>query len=139
MNKALNQTLASLPDDTRVYVGHEYTKANVAFSASVDPDNEAIKKLKSFVDSNEVTTGAFTIGDEKEHNVRRSAVLRSIEPNLVRVAQVFMRLSSPAVLKATGAKSDVEAMGALREMKVRPAAPHFPADRSDVAQNNFKG
>lgn len=77
MDTALNTTLSALPDDTVVYCGHEYTKANVAFSSSVDPDNEAIKKLKSFCESNEVTTGKFTIGDEKAHNVRCAGVLYS--------------------------------------------------------------
>lgn len=42
-----------------------------AFSSSVDPSNPDIQKLKEFVQNNEVTTGKFTIADEKKHNVRR--------------------------------------------------------------------
>lgn len=119
MDKALNTTLASLPDDTVCYVGHEYTKANVAFAASVDPDNEAIKQIKAFCDSNDMTTGKFTIGDEKKHNVRSLSACLTREETLQDGAQVFMRLDSDAVKKHTGATSATEAMAKLREMKVR--------------------
>ncbi|GAA5904085.1 hypothetical protein JCM8208_003441 [Rhodotorula glutinis] len=98
MHEALNVKLASLPDDTVTYVGHEYTASNVAFSSKVEPDNEAIQKLVEYCKANDVTTGKFTIGDEKQHNV-------------------FMRTSSPAVQKATGATDPVQVMGTLREMK----------------------
>ncbi|UYF98416.1 MULTISPECIES: hydroxyacylglutathione hydrolase [unclassified Halomonas] len=36
------QTLAKLPDDTLVFGGHEYTKANLTFARAADPDNKAI-------------------------------------------------------------------------------------------------
>ena len=44
--------------------GHEYTKANVKFAASVS-QRDAVQKLHSFAENNKVTTGKFTIGDEK--------------------------------------------------------------------------
>ena len=37
------QKLASLPDDTLVCSGHEYTAANLRFAASLDPENEALQ------------------------------------------------------------------------------------------------
>ncbi|KAI9743168.1 MAG: Cytoplasmic glyoxalase II [Claussenomyces sp. TS43310] len=64
MHVALNKTLAALPDDTRVYPGHEYTKANVKFAASVS-QSPAVKKLQEYAESNKETQGKFTIGDEK--------------------------------------------------------------------------
>ncbi|PNS17598.1 hypothetical protein CAC42_2993 [Sphaceloma murrayae] len=97
MHKALNETLAALPDDTKVYPGHEYTKSNVKFAVTV-AQNEAIKKLEDFANNNKQTQGKFTIGDEKKHNV-------------------FMMLSDPAIQKATGRTSAVDVMGQLREMK----------------------
>ncbi|KAI0193992.1 hydroxyacylglutathione hydrolase [Xylaria flabelliformis] len=97
MNTALNKTLASLPDDTKVYPGHEYTKSNVKFGISV-LQNAAIKNLQSFAENNKETQGKFTIGDEKKHNV-------------------FMRVDDPEIQKATGKTDPVEVMGALREMK----------------------
>lgn len=36
--------LARLPGDTRVCCGHEYTLANAAFAASVEPDNPALRR-----------------------------------------------------------------------------------------------
>lgn len=69
MHVALNEKLASLPDDTVTYVGHEYTASNVAFSRKIEPENEAIQRLERYCRENDVTTGKFTIGDEKEHNV----------------------------------------------------------------------
>lgn len=36
------KTLRALPDDTRVYCGHEYTLANARFAVTVDPDNEQL-------------------------------------------------------------------------------------------------
>ena len=36
------QRLAALPDQTRVWVGHEYTVANLRFAAAVEPDNPEI-------------------------------------------------------------------------------------------------
>ncbi|RDA89531.1 hypothetical protein CP533_2939 [Ophiocordyceps camponoti-saundersi (nom. inval.)] len=37
MHEALNKRLASLPDDTVVYPGHEYTASNAKFAMSVQP------------------------------------------------------------------------------------------------------
>ena len=34
--------LRALPDDTRVYCGHEYTLANVQFALTIEPDNAAL-------------------------------------------------------------------------------------------------
>lgn len=97
MHHALNKVLASLPDDTKVFPGHEYTKSNIRFGLSVC-ENEHMRKLKEFCDKHKETQGKFTIGDEKKHNV-------------------FMMVEDPAVQKATGATDPVEVMARLREMK----------------------
>ncbi|HTR13491.1 MAG TPA: hydroxyacylglutathione hydrolase [Roseiarcus sp.] len=36
--------IAALPPETRVYCGHEYTKANGAFAATIEPDNPDLKR-----------------------------------------------------------------------------------------------
>ncbi|PMD46322.1 hydroxyacylglutathione hydrolase [Hyaloscypha variabilis F] len=97
MHTALNKTLASVPDDTKVYPGHEYTKANVKFGISV-LQSEPLKKLQAFAEKNKETQGKFTIADEKQHNV-------------------FMRVDDPEIQKATGKSDPVEVMAKLREMK----------------------
>ncbi|KAM0787801.1 hypothetical protein ACM66B_003855 [Microbotryomycetes sp. NB124-2] len=98
MNAALNDKLAKLPDDTVTYVGHEYTASNVAFSKSIDPENEAIRQLVDYCKNNEVTTGKFTIKDEKAFNV-------------------FMRLQSQAVRDKAKTDDPIKAMAFLREAK----------------------
>ncbi|SPO21190.1 related to GLO4 - glyoxalase II (hydroxyacylglutathione hydrolase) [Ustilago trichophora] len=64
--------LSSLPDETLVYCGHEYTKSNVAFSAAILPESEdAISKLVRDLKEAKnggVTTGIYTIKDERKHN-----------------------------------------------------------------------
>lgn len=37
------QKIYGLPDDTRVYCGHEYTLSNLAFAETVEPDNRDIQ------------------------------------------------------------------------------------------------
>jgi hydroxyacylglutathione hydrolase len=65
MHKALNEVLAGLPDDTKVYPGHEYTKGNVKFAKTVLSGDDAIKRLDEYSQANKETQGKFTIGDEK--------------------------------------------------------------------------
>jgi glyoxylase-like metal-dependent hydrolase (beta-lactamase superfamily II) len=36
--------LAALPDETRVYCGHEYTQKNLEFAVSLEPGNKAATK-----------------------------------------------------------------------------------------------
>lgn len=68
MHTALNGTLAALPPDTRVYPGHEYTKGNVKFGATV-LQSDAMKKLQEFAARSKQTQGGCTLGDEKAWNV----------------------------------------------------------------------
>ncbi|KAF2279955.1 Metallo-hydrolase/oxidoreductase [Westerdykella ornata] len=100
MHRALNEVLAGLPDDTKVYPGHEYTKGNVKFAKTVvgEGDDEAVRRLDRYSLENKETQGKFTIGDEKKHNV-------------------FMRVNDPAIQKVVGLSDPVEVMGALRRMK----------------------
>ena len=98
MHTVLNSTLASLPPDTKVYPGHEYTKSNVKFLLTILPTSEPVKKLQLFADQNEETQGKFTIGDELTYNA-------------------FMMVGDPAVKAATGKTDPVDVMERLREMK----------------------
>ena len=38
------QRIAALPDDVRIYCGHEYTLANARFAAHADPDNRDVAR-----------------------------------------------------------------------------------------------
>lgn len=63
--------LAELPDDTRVYCGHEYTEANCRFAVTIDPENEAliayIKEVKQ-KRANGLPTIPSILGTEKKAN-----------------------------------------------------------------------
>lgn len=43
-------TLAALPDETKVYSGHEYAQSNARFALSVDKENDALKARTAEID-----------------------------------------------------------------------------------------
>ncbi|KQQ54326.1 MULTISPECIES: hydroxyacylglutathione hydrolase [Rhizobium/Agrobacterium group] len=65
------QKLMALPDETRVYFGHEYTLANARFAVTVDPENSALTERARAVEDMR-SKGEFTIpttiGLEKQTN-----------------------------------------------------------------------
>ncbi|HTK13151.1 MAG TPA: hydroxyacylglutathione hydrolase [Xanthobacteraceae bacterium] len=63
--------LRALPDDTKIYCGHEYTKANVKFAKTIEPGNAALDKRADEVDwlgSHGTPTIPVTMGAEKAAN-----------------------------------------------------------------------
>jgi hydroxyacylglutathione hydrolase len=86
MHEALSK-LGTLPDDTLVFNGHEYTKGSVKFGLTIEPDNKELKgyvsshytsqyevlvadgRLMQKAEKDSCTTGKSTIGDEKTWNV----------------------------------------------------------------------
>jgi hydroxyacylglutathione hydrolase len=52
--------LASLPAETRVYCGHEYTQANAAFALAVDPNNAILTRRAEEIDRLRAS-GKFTL------------------------------------------------------------------------------
>ena len=95
--------LRVLPDDFRLYCGHEYTAANVKFALTVEPDNAALKARAEEV-ARLRAAGKPTIptllGEEKKANV----FLRADEPSVA------------AALRLKGA-SPADVFGELRERK----------------------
>lgn len=65
------QKLAALPDETRVFFGHEYTLDNLAFAAFVEPGNPAIQARRQRVTA-ALDAGGFstpsTMAEEKATN-----------------------------------------------------------------------
>jgi len=63
--------LAALPDDTRVYCGHEYTLHNLAFARTVEPDNADIlafeRRARQLLQANQPTVPS-TMADERRIN-----------------------------------------------------------------------
>ena len=54
------EKLAELPDETRVYCGHEYTQANARFALTVDPENPMLAERAREVDELR-TAGKYTL------------------------------------------------------------------------------
>jgi hydroxyacylglutathione hydrolase len=84
--------LRGLPDETRIYCGHEYTKANVRFAKTIEPANAALtareKEVEKLVAAKEPTIPS-TMGSEKAAN----PFLRADVPE---VAQSVGLAGSPA-------------------------------------------
>ncbi len=97
--------LAALPDDVRVYSGHDYVISNARFALAADPDNAALKARAAEAERAKAE-GRFlvpsTIGEEKATN----PFLRAGEPALARA------------VKREGA-APVAVFQALREWKNR--------------------
>lgn len=63
--------LAALPDDTRIYCGHEYTAANLRFAAKLEPDNPALVERRRRIDGlreQGQPTVPGTIAEERDTN-----------------------------------------------------------------------
>jgi hydroxyacylglutathione hydrolase len=73
--------LRALPDDFKLYCGHEYTATNVKFALTVEPENPALKARAEEVTRLRAAgkpTLPTLLGDEKKANV----FLRADEPSV---------------------------------------------------------
>jgi hydroxyacylglutathione hydrolase len=89
MHESLNVKLASLPPDTRVYCGHEYTASNLRFAASVEPGNAHVQAKAARVAELRARgepTVPSTIAEERATNpfmrFDSSEIITSIAPRL---------------------------------------------------------
>jgi hydroxyacylglutathione hydrolase len=99
------QRIAALPNETRIWSGHEYTLSNAKFAISVDGTNEALKARYAAIEKLRAAgklTVPTTLAEEKATNP-------------------FLRAGDPKVQKAVGmAGADASAVFAeLRERKNR--------------------
>ena len=65
------QRIAALPDDVRIYCGHEYTLANARFAVHAEPDNRAtaerLAEVSALRDAGQITLPT-TVLQERETN-----------------------------------------------------------------------
>jgi len=103
------QKLAGLPDETKVYCGHEYTLANIEFARKVDPANAALQareqRSRALRQAGKPTLPS-TLGEERATN----PFLRCLEPAVIDSANNYLgaRISDP-----------VRVFAAIREWKNR--------------------
>ncbi|EXB23134.1 putative hydroxyacylglutathione hydrolase 2 [Morus notabilis] len=96
--------ITSLPDDTNVYCGHEYTLSNSKFALSIEPENEALQSYVAYV-AHLRTKGLPTI----------PTILK-----LEKACNPFLRTSSREIrqsLNIPSTATDAEALGVIREAK----------------------
>jgi hydroxyacylglutathione hydrolase len=97
--------LAALPDDAKVYSGHDYVIANARFALAADPDNPALKTRMAEAErakGEDRFLVPSTIGEEKATNP-------------------FLRAGEPALARSVGMEgaAPVQVFQALREWKNR--------------------
>ena len=97
--------LRSLPDDTRIYCGHEYTQANIHFARIIEPHN------------------ATLLGRAKEVEALRATGKPTIPSRLSeeKAANPFLRADVPEVAKAVGLSGSPawQVFAEIRERKNR--------------------
>ena len=63
--------IASLPDDVRIYCGHEYTLANARFALHAEPENQAVRdrlqRVEALRNAGEITLPT-TVAEERATN-----------------------------------------------------------------------
>ena len=94
--------LRALPDDFKLYCGHEYTASNVKFAMTVEPDNAALKARAEEVTRLRAAnrpTIPVSLGEEKQANV-------------------FLRADEPAVAQKLHMKG-ADAVEVFRELRER--------------------
>ncbi|XP_058813735.1 hydroxyacylglutathione hydrolase, mitochondrial isoform X2 [Topomyia yanbarensis] len=102
MYDALIKKLSALPDDTKVYCGHEYALNNLRFGITVEPNNEDIAKL-------------LAIAKDADLDGRRAMVPSTIGQE--KRTNVFMRVHEGNVQQFVGKNTPLETMQALRAAK----------------------
>ncbi|CAK1547348.1 unnamed protein product [Leptosia nina] len=98
MHKALIDILGNLPEQTKVFCGHEYSVQNLKFAAHVEPQNEHVKDKISWSEQRRQEgkpTVPSTILEEKQYNP-------------------FMRVTQKSVMQHAKSSDSIETMRAIR-------------------------
>ncbi|HEV3008617.1 MAG TPA: hydroxyacylglutathione hydrolase [Burkholderiales bacterium] len=99
--------LRALPDDTKVYCGHEYTLANIGFARGVEPQNAALVARETR-DRRLREAGKPTVPSTMREEKATNPFLRCTEPAVVESVNKYLgtRVSDP-----------VRVFAAIREWK----------------------
>jgi hydroxyacylglutathione hydrolase len=80
MVKSLSK-LRTLPPDTKVWCGHEYTVNNLRFAATIEPDNLRIERaLREAIATREA--GKLTVPGRIGHELETNPFLRFDDPRV---------------------------------------------------------
>jgi len=95
--------LRSLPDETLVYCGHEYTLDNARFAQSVDPRNAALN-IRAAEVKRMREAGRFTI---------------PVSMGMEKATNPFLRADQPVLAKAMGLDADVDPSSVFAALRSR--------------------
>uniref|UniRef100_A0A803W9B7 Hydroxyacylglutathione hydrolase n=1 Tax=Ficedula albicollis TaxID=59894 RepID=A0A803W9B7_FICAL len=101
MHTNLTQILGTLPEDTKVFCGHECTVRNLKFALKVEPENEVVKEKLLWAkrrDDEDLPTVPSTLREEFLYNP-------------------FLRLTEEPVQRFTGRTEPVEVLRVLRSQR----------------------
>lgn len=101
MYKALIEVLGKLPDETKVYCGHEYTANNLKFGIHVEPNNEAILQKMEWV--------------RTQRGQNNPTVPSTIESE--KLTNPFMRVHEQSVMNHAKENDPIKTMAYLRREK----------------------
>ena len=87
----------TLPDETRLYCGHDYTEENLRFALTLEPDSKPLQHLLAVL-RKKAGFLPTTLGWEKQCNP-------------------FLRGDQPALQRAVGREDPVEVFAELRRRK----------------------
>ena len=74
--------LKQLPKDIMIYSGHEYTRSNIEFALTVDPQNDKLKARK-IKELEKLKNGLPTVPSTLEEELETNPFLRESEPSIV--------------------------------------------------------
>ena len=77
------EKLKQLPEDTMIYSGHEYTKSNIEFAITVDPQNEKLKARRTEV-LERLQKGLPTVPSTLRKELDTNPFLRESEISIVK-------------------------------------------------------
>ncbi len=95
--------IASLPSDTRIYCGHEYTVANARFGLTIEPDNALLRHRLEEAEAT-LAQGRLNVPTRLEDELHTNVFLRPHR------SEIRRRLGMSAV-------ADWRVFGELRERK----------------------
>lgn len=103
--------LATLPGDTQVCCGHEYTLANCAFARTLDPDNEALRQR------------THQVGGLRADGMPTLPVALAEE----RACNPFLRIDSTALITALDPAHALDRVARFAELRLRKDQFRMPA------------
>jgi hydroxyacylglutathione hydrolase len=87
--------LMALPDDTKIYAGHDYIRDSLAFAKHLEPDNKDIERFRNSYDPDHVYS---TLADERKINpylrFNEEPIINLLKANNLRHATEWERWES---------------------------------------------